>query len=466
MPLVQQCVNDLRSTPPFRFAVSGTTNAAQTRASDRLLAGAESRIVFTENKLSDPSSRDTMEAATMRNSLVRLAAAVNSGYVGTLLSRAALLVGLALVATAAIPLRMASAAPLTLMANGIAPAVARNSDGRLEVFVLESTSHIWHKWQTCAGCSWSSWSDLGGSYGDPMVAANADGRLEVFATSNSDGYAWHRWETTAGCSTCWSGWTRLGNRTMQGVYAAGLGSGGRLEIFQQTASGMYTAWETCSSCSSSWTSWSNLGGIFLSGTPAVGVNSGSRLEVFADYSTSSGGASGIAHAWQTCAGCGWTGWYGLNLVVDANPAVGQNADGRLELFVKDTNGSQQHLWQTSAACSTCLSGWNNLGGGFSLSTYDGNPTVGMGSSSRLEIFARGPNGDIKTDWQNCAGGTYAGCGWHGWVSLGGSLIGPAGVGQDTDGRMEILAKGSGGDLRLNYQTCSGCGWSGWSSLGG
>ncbi|HEU5098416.1 MAG TPA: hypothetical protein VFU22_05325 [Roseiflexaceae bacterium] len=68
------------------------------------------------------------------------------------------------------------------------PAVGRNRDGRLEVFVRARNKSLWHIWQTSAGGNWSEWrsdwgwnADWGGDVGSkPVVAANFDGRLEVF----------------------------------------------------------------------------------------------------------------------------------------------------------------------------------------------------------------------------------------------------------------------------------------------
>ena len=44
------------------------------------------------------------------------------------------------------------------------PAVAINSDGRLDVFVIGSGDNgLWHKWQTEAGQYMVNWESLGGT---------------------------------------------------------------------------------------------------------------------------------------------------------------------------------------------------------------------------------------------------------------------------------------------------------------
>jgi hypothetical protein len=62
------------------------------------------------------------------------------------------------------------------------PAVARNSDGRLEVFVIGSDHALYHDSQiTAGGITWSGFTKLGGYViSDPVVAPNSDGRLQVF----------------------------------------------------------------------------------------------------------------------------------------------------------------------------------------------------------------------------------------------------------------------------------------------
>jgi hypothetical protein len=65
------------------------------------------------------------------------------------------------------------------------PAVARNNDGRLQVFVVGTNNQLYYKTQTSADSStWSSsWTSLGGKLRentDPAVVPNSDGRLDAF----------------------------------------------------------------------------------------------------------------------------------------------------------------------------------------------------------------------------------------------------------------------------------------------
>ena len=76
--------------------------------------------------------------------------------------------------------------------------VARNADGRLEVFGVNAQGHIWHTWQTAPN---NLDRQLGravqhiDSLTSLRVVPNADGRLEVFGV-NAQGHIGHTWQTT------------------------------------------------------------------------------------------------------------------------------------------------------------------------------------------------------------------------------------------------------------------------------
>ena len=67
------------------------------------------------------------------------------------------------------------------------PAIARNRDGRLEVFVQEIGGTMWHRWQRSQG-GWSQWASPEGQpsgwFSELAVGAPADGRLVVFAVAD------------------------------------------------------------------------------------------------------------------------------------------------------------------------------------------------------------------------------------------------------------------------------------------
>jgi hypothetical protein len=218
--------------------------------------------------------------------------------------------------------------------------VAQNKDGRLEVAALGGDYAVWHRWQTAPNGDWSDWSSLGHpggpllEAGGPVLARNGDGRLEVFTTA-TDGAVWHRWHRVGGGG--WADWSSLGGPGgLPPAYsqrpAVAQNGDGRLELFAVARSGMlWHRWQRVGG--GGWSDWSSLGqpndqlGV---GMPVVGRNNDGRLEVF---TTASDGA--VWHRWQRVGGGGWADWSSLGSAdEDKFPdelAVAANADGGLVL---------------------------------------------------------------------------------------------------------------------------------------
>jgi hypothetical protein len=101
-------------------------------------------------------------------------------------------------------------------------------------------------------------------------------------------------------------------------------------------------------------------------------------------------------------------------------------------------------------------GWTSIGG-----TLDGSPTLIANSDGRLEVFARGRDQAVWHRWQVAPSGP-----WSDWASLGGRI--PAGIvaaGCNARGLLEIFVRGMDGALWHRWQDGRG-GWSGWTSRGG
>ena len=94
----------------------------------------------------------------------------------------------------------------------ISPLAGSNQDSRLEIFGIGTDKALWHNFQTTPGGGWSGWSSLGipgsGTNWSIALAQNADGRLEVFAISTADGVLWHIHQVVINGG--WSGWESLG----------------------------------------------------------------------------------------------------------------------------------------------------------------------------------------------------------------------------------------------------------------
>jgi subtilisin family serine protease len=91
-------------------------------------------------------------------------------------------------------------------------AVARNSNGLLELFGTDSAGQA-HRRSAVQGIdAWLPWTPLNqpaavGALRSVTAETNADGRVEVF-TVNTSGQIWHRWQSTAGSLT-YSPWVQL-----------------------------------------------------------------------------------------------------------------------------------------------------------------------------------------------------------------------------------------------------------------
>jgi hypothetical protein len=91
------------------------------------------------------------------------------------------------------------------------PVVAQSADGRLELFLTGGDHNMYHAWQTSASNGWSDWVNEGAEGGGfiaaaPGLARNGDGRLEIFAVAD-DRNIYHKWQTAA--SNGWGPWTLL-----------------------------------------------------------------------------------------------------------------------------------------------------------------------------------------------------------------------------------------------------------------
>jgi len=172
---------------------------------------------------------------------------------------------------------------------------ASNSDGRLQVFVVGTNNAIYYKTQTSAGSSsWTSvWQSLGGGVKEntsPAVARNSDGRLDDFAVGTNNRLI-HRWQNSAGSST-WSAYQTLGGAVKANTDPVVISnSNGRLEVFVVgTNNQLSHKWQT-SAGSSTWSAYYSLGG-HVEGDPSAARNEDGRLEAFVVGRSTGGGDSG------------------------------------------------------------------------------------------------------------------------------------------------------------------------------
>ena len=148
-------------------------------------------------------------------------------------------------------------------------AVARNADGRLELFYTgpQATPDVFHLWQTAPNAGWSQVASLGysGIATDVSVGQNGDGRLEVFVTAwnsthTANDHIDHAWQFAPGSG--WSSWFSLGG-TPESVPTAALDNAldpipanRHLALFDLDKTGDI---QLDLQNTSGWPGWSNLG---------------------------------------------------------------------------------------------------------------------------------------------------------------------------------------------------------------
>jgi hypothetical protein len=90
------------------------------------------------------------------------------------------------------------------------------------------------------------------------------------------------------------------------------------------------------------------------------------------------------------------------------------------------------------------------------------PVVGQNEDGRLEVFVKGKDDELWHIWQDGPGG------WSLWDSLGmppKGFFDPPVVVQNEDGRLEVFVKGKDGELWHIWQFAPNDGWSLWDSFG-
>ena len=110
-------------------------------------------------------------------------------------------------------------------------------------------------------------------------------------------------------------------------------------------------------------------------------------------------------------------------------AVGQNADGRLELFKTDAEGALLHRWQKVPNGE--WSPWSNLGGQLAPGL-----AVATNAEGKLEVFGVDKTRRTLVCISQTGSNTRA---WGDWLDLGGNLRAPVTVGHNLDGRLEVFA---------------------------
>lgn len=169
----------------------------------------------------------------------------------------------------------------------------------------------------------------------------------------------------------------------------------------------------------------------------------------------------------------WSGWGHLTAQAEqfsGDPVVAQNQDGRLEVFIKGTDGN---MWHIAQKLSSDGGGWTNWGI-VRTGSFIGNPTTAKDSNGNLELFVRESNNQIYQAYQATPGGGYngstndPGSNWGGWNTMGSTTMAgdPFVLADQTNARFNLYARGTDNNLYQDYSKFAneGGGWSGWGTV--
>ena len=131
---------------------------------------------------------------------------------------------------------------------------------------------------------------------------------------------------------------------------------------------------------------------------------------------------------------------------------------RLEVFARGREGDLWHTWQDTPG-STVFRPWHPLGGDVS-----GTPAVGRNEDGRFQILVRGADEALWTLAQLTPNGL-----WGKWESLGkggtGGVAEPAAI-ADARGRLVVLVRAKDGSLWSRRQSTPGGTFEDWTRIGG
>jgi hypothetical protein len=302
--------------------------------------------------------------------------------------------------------------------NLVGAALAQNADGRLECVTVGSDGNLYDIYQMMPGGEYDGWTSLGqptgtGLAGGVGMSVDPDGRLEATALG-TDGSLYDIYQTTAGSD--WLGWPSLGQPSSTAL-AGGVGmapnANEALVAFTVGKDGnAWYIWQT-SPGKAPWSAWSEVGApphTSLAGPAGIALNGDGRLEACAV-----GGDGRLWDMWETPGGT-WSGWESLGapsgLTVGTCMGIGANADGRLEVFSAGSDGNLWHIWQTVMGEGGPWSGWASLGAPSGTTVAGASVGVAANADGRLEVCAVCTDGDLYHAWQTSPGGA-----WSAWESL-------------------------------------------------
>ena len=313
--------------------------------------------------------------------------------------------------------------------------------------------------------------------GSSWTATDADGRIEAFAVEDGTVMRWY--QTAPGGA--WAGPQALTNPGGQLAPQLSIvrNTDGRLQVFalryDSTADTSEVVTAAQSTAGAAFGAWTSLGNPDTSGDqtglPAAGVNANGDLEVF--VKNHDGGVSAVT---QTTAGGAFGAWANLggNGGVQDGLSVASDRSGRLQLFATRCDIPVQQPWGVPTV-SCWLAHWSQTTAN-ATGTWDttqwvkggitDQPVIGRSQDGRLQVLFRQAGGsDVKAVSENSDGT---------WNMTAQDFSGNGGVGSvavttnsGSDGRIFVFQKDNSSGVSVTTQgAANGTFSNAWTALGG
>lgn len=269
--------------------------------------------------------------------------------------------------------------------------LTHNTDGRAELVYVDGAGNLYQRWESGG---WSGgWLRQTGVR-RAAIDRNSDGRLEVFAIRN-DGYLIHSWQTCAGCG--WSGWYSMGNGFTGAALDTAHNADGRMELVSRNGYGVIVhTWQTCPICG--WTGWYSMG-IAGTGSVTIGENADGRMEMFAINPN-------VIHAWQDAPNGGWSWWYGLADAGETSAGISTSRakDGRLLATWRGANSAS--AFTVRQVQPNGFSGWGQVVA-MPWANVSSGPTLSTDGDVTWAAACSGQNTIVTASLDNTTGGWQA-----------------------------------------------------------
>lgn len=190
--------------------------------------------------------------------------------------------------------------------------------------------------------------------------------------------------------------------------------------------------------------WEQLSGERSTLPAALVLDAAGRLGAVANI------AGRVKARWLEDKAQAWTGdWVDLGAPIAGTPAAARAGDGRIAVFYRDPESRLMCLRQ-----NTDRTGWE-APAWMSQALLQGDPIVGLNGDGRIEVFLIGTDGALYHVWTSAAGAEQ----WSGAEQFGGGAVRDIAVTTTVDGRQAFFHVNTAGELWLIQQSAANGYWS-------